>query len=238
MSAVISATVGAMRRPRKRWLVGLAAAIAALGLGTELTLRTVTGEPKFDVVSIAKSASYQDRALLERAWRLPAAQAMHAGFVYQENGSICGPTSLADVEHSLGKAATARGLLDGTWLCPLGICLGGITLDQLAKLAHDKAGHRVTVLRDLSPAQFREQMRRSNDALVRYTANFHRGPLFGAGGGHHSPIGGYLEDLDLVFVLDVNQKFKPWLVPSERLHAAIDTVDSVAGRKRGLLLIE
>jgi hypothetical protein len=37
-------------------------------------------------------------------------------------------------------------------------------------------------------------------------------------------------------VLDVNEKFKPWLVKSERLFKAIDTADS--GKKRGLLRIE
>jgi len=36
------------------------------------------------------------------------------------------------------------------------------------------------------------------------TQNFNRAQIFGAGVGHHSPIGGYLEAEDLVFVLDVN----------------------------------
>jgi hypothetical protein len=65
--------------------------------------------------------------------------------------------------------------------------------------------------------------------------NFHRKPLFGAGGGHHSPIGGYLEAEDLVFVLDVNERFGPWLVSTPRLFEAMDTVDSSSGAKRGLL---
>ena len=65
--------------------------------------------------------------------------------------------------------------------------------------------------------------------------NFHRRPLFGAGGGHHSPIGGYLEPEDLVFVLDVNERFGPWLVSSDRLFEAMDSVDSSSGMKRGLL---
>ena len=79
-------------------------------------------------------------------------------------------------------------------------------------------------------------MRKSNDPSRRYVVNFSRKPIFGAGGGHHSPIGGYLEAEDLVFVLDVNRKFEPWLVERSRLFTAIDTSDGDA--KRGLLLIE
>ncbi|HEY6077173.1 MAG TPA: phytochelatin synthase family protein, partial [Polyangiaceae bacterium] len=70
----------------------------------------------------------------------------------------------------------------------------------------------------------------------RYIVNFQRAPLFAQGVGHHSPIAGYLEPEDLVFVLDVNEKFKPWLVSSERLFKAVDTSDG--DKKRGLLRIE
>lgn len=77
-----------------------------------------------------------------------------------------------------------------------------------------------------------------NDPGRRYIVNFHRGPLFGRGGGHFSPIAGYLPERDRVLVLDVNRNFKPWLVPSERLYAAMDTVDAATGERRGLLLLE
>ena len=40
----------------------------------------------------------------------------------------------------------------------------------------------------------------------------------------------------MVFVLDVNGEFGPWLVKRARLFAAMDTWDGK--RKRGLLLIE
>ena len=56
--------------------------------------------------------------------------------------------------------------------------------------------------------------------------------------GVDSPIGGYLEDRDLVFVLDVNSKFGPWLVPTERLYRAVNSPDSKTGTPRGLLLIQ
>ncbi len=60
--------------------------------------------------------------------------------------------------------------------------------------------------------------------------------IFGAGAGHHSPIGGYLENEDLVFVLDVNRDYRPWLVERARLFNAMNTWDG--DKKRGMLLIE
>jgi len=44
-----------------------------------------------------------------------------------------------------------------------------------------------------------------------------------------------LEADDLVFVLDVNERFKPWLIERQRLFSAMDTR---VRQKRGLLLIE
>ena len=41
-----------------------------------------------------------------------------------------------------------------------------------------------------------------------------------------------------VLVLDVNKKYGPWLVKSDRLYEAMNTVDATAQKKRGLLLIE
>ena len=53
----------------------------------------------------------------------------------------------------------------------------------------------------------------------------------------HSPLGGYLEDDDLAFVLDVNSGFGPWLVSAERLFEAVNTSDWV-GPGRGLARFE
>ncbi|HYD84443.1 MAG TPA: phytochelatin synthase family protein, partial [Opitutus sp.] len=57
------------------------------------------------------------------------------------------------------------------------------------------------------------------------------------GHGHISPILGYLPEEDLVFVGDVNARFRPFLVPSERLLEAMNTTDTSTGRSRGLLRI-
>ena len=50
------------------------------------------------------------------------------------------------------------------------------------------------------------------------------------------PLGGYLESDDLVFVLDVNRDYRPWLVRRMRLFDAMNTWDG--DKKRGMLLIE
>jgi hypothetical protein len=192
------------------------------------------------VASIEHEATYRDAELMARALALPVAVTyVKGGLEYQHNGSFCGPTTAVDVDHSLGVAADQAHILDGSAVhSTLGMVWGGLTLDQEAELLRQKTGRTVTVLRDLDLAQFREELSHANDLSRRYTVNFTRGPLFGRGGGHHSPIGGYLADRDLVLVLDVNRKYQPWLVSSERLFRAVDTIDKATHKKRGLLRIE
>ena len=86
------------------------------------------------------------------------------------------------------------------------------------------------MLRDLDLARFREHLRLVNDTSRRYMVNFTRGPLFGTGDGHHSPIAGYLVDEDLVLVLDVNEKYGPWLVKLERLYEARVRISNAGSR--------
>jgi hypothetical protein len=167
------------------------------------------------------------------------AQLYQPGLQYQSNGSVCGPSSLANVLRSLGESqASQSSVLSGSGLCWTGLCIPGLTLDELAGLAEKRRPGKVQTLRNLSLAGFREHLQKVNDPSRRYIINFHRGPLFGRGGGHHSPIAAYLPDRDRVLVLDVNQAFKPWLVTAERLYAAMDTLDNQTGQKRGLLLIQ
>lgn len=176
-------------------------------------------------------------ALMEKAWSLPVAASFEGNVTWQSNASLCGPASLANVFRSLGDKTTTEGdVLAGTGKCWTGFCIMGLSLDELAALAKMKTRRKVTVLRDLTREQFRDHLRRFNDTSRRYVINFNRASIFGAGVGHHSPIGGYLTDQDLVLVIDVNGDFQPWLIESSRLYAAMDTQDG--DRKRGLLLIE
>lgn len=225
-----------MTRRRK---VVLGALLVPVLLVVAFVLRVTVFVPRFDVPSIAATHEYKDTALVDRAWALPVAATYGHRVDYQTNGSVCGPTSVANVMRSFGDpAATADRVLEGTGKCRTGMCWMGLTLDELADVARQKTGKKVTVLRDLGIDELRTHLRRSNDPSRRYVVNFHRGLLFGKGVGHHSPIAGYLEQEDLVFVLDVNASFGPWLVSTERLFRAMDSVDSSNGKKRGLLLLE
>jgi hypothetical protein len=229
-----------MARTRK---IALWAVLIALLLGgSALVIPKFISEGHADsarVVSIKETSDYQSPALLKKAWSLPVAAAYQTDIEYQQNGSVCGPTSLVDVLHSLKQPGNQESILQGSGFSTvMGYLPEGITLDQLADLARQKLHKKVTVLRDLDLAAFREQLKFVNDPARRYVINFSRGPLFGTGGGHHSPLAAYLSQEDLVLVLDVNKKYGPWLVKPDRLYEAMNTVDATAQKKRGLLLIE
>jgi len=240
------ATSETASRPRKPWgrrtLVIAGCLAVTAGGAVLLAPRLLPGAGDDDprVASIEREATYQDPVLLAKAFSLPAAAAYLAGGLdYQRNGSFCGPTTTVDVLRSLGEPADQRNVLKGTDVrTTLGFVWGGLTLDQEAELVRKRTGRQVTVLRGLDLSHFRAEVARANDPGRRLAVNFLRRSLFGRGGGHHSPIGGYLADDDLVLVLDVNPSYKPWLVKTERLYRAVDTIDRKTNRKRGLLRVE
>jgi hypothetical protein len=237
-------TTAAMRRAparsgrrRRRWpFVVALAVLAGSAVPAYFGVRGAFFPAAFGVEPIQATPSFQEPALLARAWSLPVAKTFATQLAYQRNGSTCGPTSLGDTERSFGLASDERSILDGTGKCWSGMCFGGLSLDEVAAVAKRNTKHRVTVLRGLSYDQFRALLPTFNDPSRRYIANFQRAALMGVGAGHFSPIGGYLQDEDLVFVLDVNEKWKPWLVSPQRLFAAVDTLSNDG--KRGLLLLE
>ena len=220
-----------MKRRHYISIVGIVVAAGLFGAGA-----LVVGQSKVSPQAIASSVT-RSPELVERAWRLPVAATFNRQLSWQSNGSRCGPAAVANAYRSLGEAASTEGkVLTRTGRCWTGVCIMGLTLDELADVARANTRRKITLLRDLSEEQFREHLRRSNDPGRRYIVNFNRERIFGAGGGHHSPIGGYLENEDLVFILDVNSDFQPWLVERTRLFAAVNTLDG--DKKRGLLLIE
>jgi hypothetical protein len=225
-------------RVRRRRLVLSTAFLVVLAGGARFALHRGGPTPAFDGVSIKESPVYQDTGLLALAWELPAARAFGHRVDPQANPSSCGPSSLANVERSFGVPRSEDSILHGTGKCWLfGACLGGLTLDEVAELARTSTHRQTTVLRDLSYQQFREHLCRSNDPTQRYVINFHRRPLFGEGHGHFSPIGGFIAERDLVFVLDVNAHYQPFLVDARRLFDAMNTTDTASGKKRGLLAL-
>lgn len=235
-SASASPSVQTRRTPRRvlRWvLIALAMVVA---YPASFVIRGVFFPPTFPVTPIQTTAAYQDPKLLAKAWELPVAKSFKPSLAFQRNGSTCGPTSLSDVERSFGLTSDERSILKDTGKCWSGMCWGGLSLDELAAIARQNTKHEVKVLRNISYDEFRALLPRFNDPSRRYIANFQRGMLMGKGTGHFSPIGGYLEQEDLVFVLDVNAKWKPWLTTPKRLFDAIDTVSSEG--KRGLLVLD
>jgi hypothetical protein len=216
---------------KPRDFIGILVAVGLLGAGA-----LVAGQSRVSPQLIESSVT-RTPELVERAWRLPVATTFNRQLSWQSNGSRCGPAAIANAYRSLGEEASTEGkVLAGTGRCWTGVCILGLTLDELADVARANTRRKITVLRDLSEEQFREHLRRSNDPGRRYIVNFSRERIFGAGVGHHSPIGGYLESEDLVFILDVNPDYQPWLVERTRLFAAVNSLDG--DKKRGLLLIE
>lgn len=225
---------------RRRWLwVLFAVLMAAVGAVTYLRSRLAYEVPS-GFSSIKALSVYQQPEALERAWALPVASKYPRPPLWQSNPSACGPTAVANVLHSTGALeATADSVAEFGAGCFKGVCFGGLTLEQLATATRGAAPKwQVTALHTLTLEQFRDELRQANALDRRLIINFHRGPLFGTGGGHHSPIAGYLEADDLVFVLDVNERYQPWLVPAPRLYEAMHTVDPSSGELRGLLRLE
>lgn len=224
-----------MRRVVVRCLIVLGAVLVLAPVAFVAGLRLGYLGPSAIPPQVLDAAVQRDGPVLQRALALPSARG-YGHLFSQSNGSLCGPASLVNVERSLGhEVEDEHALLSGSGVCRLDVCLPGVTLDELAALARTQTRRDVSVLRDLTPQQFRDHLKQSNDAARRYVINFSRKPIFGQGGGHHSPIGGYLEDDDLVLVLDVNGHYGPWLVSTDKLYAAMDTLDG--DRKRGLLRI-
>lgn len=219
------------RNAKLAMFAGVLALIAAVG-GASFVISQTKVSPEAIRSSVLRTEND-----IANAWKLPAAKTFNKRVLWQSNPSMCGPASVANVLRSLNESAVSENaVLSGAGRCWSGICFMGLTLDELAEVTRTKTKRNVTVLRDLSPEEFQRHLRLTNDTGRRYIINFSRKEIFGAGSGHHSPIGGYLEAQDMVFVLDVNQEFGPWLVKRERLFAAMDTLDGK--RKRGLLLIE
>jgi hypothetical protein len=232
-----------MTKPLHQFGRGVVVVLAlAAGLGVAGYVVATRPDPAYEhVASIREAAIFQAAAELDRAWSLPVASRYRAaGLEFQGNGSLCGPTSLVNLIRSTGGVASQEAILDGAGAKSyFGYLPKGLTLDGLADVTRRRLGaERVHVLRNLDLAAFRAAMREANDPSRRILVNFHRGPLFGTGGGHHSPVGAYLESEDLVLVLDVNRAYQPWLASTERLFEAVDTVDSSSGQKRGLLIID
>jgi hypothetical protein len=177
--------------------------------------------------SIRSSPHFQRPELLAKALALPVAK-RYAPLLSQSFTSICGPTSVANVLRSMDVPSGKNPFR------PFG--LRAMSLDQLVNESAQvvPAGWSVRIVRPRLVDELRAELRAANEESRRYVSNFDRRSLFGGGGGHHSPLGGFLEDEDLALVLDVNSSFGPWLVETPRLLEAMTT----GGGFRGLARFE
>src|SRR2546430_5222763 len=138
-----------MKRRHYIGIVSIVVAAGLLGAGAVLV-----GQSKVPPRAIASSVT-RTPALMERAWHLPVAATFNRQVSWQSNGSRCGPAAVANAYRSLGEAASTEGkVLAGTWSCWTGVCIMGLTVDELAKVAQTNTSRKVTVLRDLSENQF------------------------------------------------------------------------------------
>ncbi|MBL8912951.1 MAG: phytochelatin synthase [Archangium sp.] len=219
----------------RRIALVLVALIALGAMGSAVFMLRGRRTPPPGFVSIKTLGPYQDATLLKKANALPVAATFQM-LLSQTNPSACGPASVANVYRSAGEMSTQEEIAKFGTGCVRGMCFGGLTLDQLADAAiASHHGWSISVMHPIDVDAFRKELRTyANDLDRRYIINFDRFPLFGTGGGHHSPIGGYLEEEDLVFVMDVNASYQPWLVKTDRLFEAMDTLDGT--NKRGLIL--
>src|SRR5437764_1965400 len=164
-----------MKRRHYIGIVSIVVAAGLLGAGAVLV-----GQSKVPPQAIASSVT-RTPELMERAWHLPVAATFNRQVSWQSNGSRCGPAAVANAYRSLGDAASTEGkVLAATGRCWTGVCILGLTLDELADVARANTGRKITLLRNLSEEEFREHLRRSNDPARRYIVNFSRERIFGA----------------------------------------------------------
>jgi hypothetical protein len=219
-------------------LAGISAVVVTAGAALQVLGAFGSDSSYAHVATIERTITFRDAALLAEAERLPVARSYLSHFEYQHNGSVCGPTSAADLLHSIGHDQSQEQVMTEAGVRSVfGYVIPGLTLDQEEALLGKATGEPVTLFRDLDLKAFRSYLARSNDPALRFIVNFHREPMFGRGEGHFSPILGYLQRRDLVLVGDVNRSYGIYLVSSQRLFDAMNTIDSITGKKRGLLMV-
>src|SRR5271167_2268695 len=117
--ACSSATAGErqflpVRELKKFIWIGL---LALLFGGSAAIVRPILLDGRADysrVVSIKVTREYQNPELLRQAWALPVAVLYQSSIEYQRNASVCGPTSIANVSHSLQRPGNQESILQGT----------------------------------------------------------------------------------------------------------------------------
>ncbi|CAK4077753.1 unnamed protein product [Aphanomyces euteiches] len=193
--------------------------------------------------SIEKNPRYRDAALLERVWKHPVGQQYLSGSLeFQFREGYCAPTTLRNVLKSIPTIPSDK----------IPSAKAGPSTASQYQVKIDAIGYTKSTIVYGSEgyAAFLEAIKLANNPQYRVALNFLHAALFGMGGpkylphvalgailgGHFSNIVGYLEDVDMVAVFDVNEDFGPYLVDSKRLYSAVRASDVQSGRTRALIV--
>jgi len=199
--------------------------------------------------AITKDERYQHSVLLEKAWSLPTSQIYKKNSVmYQPRSGLCGHASLNNVLQSIDLSP-----LDYPRMRPF-------SLNGLRDFAHESIHEKlklhssdkkqpqiesVEAFPSYSYEDFRNMLKTQvNNPKYRFIANFLRTPLFFCDrgllysirkvmNGHFSPVIAYLEEEDMVLILDTNSTFKTYLCPVERLFHGCNSRDFFQSSKNG-----
>ena len=175
-------------------------------------------------------------------------------FVTQENQAFCGIASTVMVLNGIGIPApnapawdrgyfTQENVLNADTEAVIPretIARQGLTLEELSNIL---ASYPVQVERhhgsDVSLDQFRQliatNLAEPNNFML---VNYLRRSIGQERGGHISPLAAYDADTDQVLILDVSRyKYPSVWVEVEALWNAVNTVDSVSGLSRGIVMI-
>lgn len=163
------------------------------------------------VASIKGTREYQDRVLLEKAWALPVAALYRADIDFQSNASWCGPASIGNVLLSLHRP----GDQSTTWKAPASRPCWASWPVELSRPPAPRE-RRVAALRDQFHARSAVWHRRRAPLADRGLPRRRRP---GAGARREQGI---------------------WPLAGEigAMYDAMNTLDTGAQKKRGLLLIE
>lgn len=116
----------------------------------------------------------------------------------------------------------------------------GMTREQMAETLSQQGVKAVSIAGDtFSDESLRTLLKKAlGDDGQFVLANYYRAAFGQVGGGHWSALAAYDEQSDRVLILDVAKyKYPPAWVSISMLHRAIDTIDTVSNKARGLVIV-
>ena len=162
-----------------------------------------------------------------------------AAFRPQPHRSFCGPATLATVLRADGRAEVTEWALFDSAADGVRVFYGGMSLAELASLAHANGFHSEIVRGDeFTVESFRERLKQNLAHAGDYVIiNYDRRVLNQSGAGHISAVGSYDPNRDAFLILDQAAYRYPWTwVPTQRLYEAIRTLDGSV--YRGVLFVQ